>query len=318
MSSAAGLPRGVPFEFDDLERMRAARARRPVPLRAVALSFGALLVPAAAPFLFPSGAAYYEALLWLLALIPAFLLAYYRGWRGAATALAAGMAVLTVVQVAILVAGLRAPDWTYLFVVVSFYVAVSLAVGWVTELLHRSREQAEQLALTDELTGLPNRRHAHLFLALEFEAARRGRRLTVVLFDVDHLKEYNDRHGHAAGDEALRRFARSLADVTRGMNLSARFGGDEFLTILSAADAEGALAFVERVRDRLAAVQPAAGRMTISAGIAEYRADQGSVDELLAAADAALYAAKDGGADAVRVAEAPVRDRTDADAVAEE
>lgn len=80
---------------------------------------------------------------------------------------------------------------------------------------------------------MSNRRHALVALAQEFAAAQRGRPLAVVMFDLDDFKRYNDLHGHAAGDEALRAFASVLHQTTRQMNLSARLGGEEFVSILS-------------------------------------------------------------------------------------
>ena len=109
--------------------------------------------------------------------------------------------------------------------VVVGYVAIALGIGWLAERLHRDRDEVEDMAFTDILTHLPNRRHATAFLQNEFAAAERGRLLSVVLFDLDGFKEFNYRHGHQAGDDALGAFADILTRLTRRMNLSARFGG---------------------------------------------------------------------------------------------
>jgi diguanylate cyclase (GGDEF)-like protein len=276
---------------------------RPVPRLALAFSTAALLIPAVLSVLVPDAFGEYELFLWLLAIVPAFLLAYYRGWRGATTALAAGMALLSVSQAVLAAMGRAVGNWPVLLAVVALFVGVALGVGLVTELLHQARERAEAMALTDELTGLPNRRFGRIFLEKEFEAARRGRPLTVVLFDLDRFKQYNDVHGHAAGDEALRTFARVLDGTTRKMNVSARHGGEEFLSVVSSADVAGALVFTERVRNALALNQPARGQLTVSAGLAAYDPALKTPDELLAAADRALYEAKRAGRDCVRVAE---------------
>jgi putative two-component system response regulator len=169
------------------------------------------------------------------------------------------------------------------------------------EVLHRDRDEVEDLAFTDLLTGLPNRRHARVFLENEFAAAERGRFLAVVLFDLDSFKQYNDTHGHQAGDEALQLFASVLARTTRKMNLSARFGGEEFVSVLAGSDLEGAYLFADRVRTALRARNLGSPPLTVSAGVAEYRATMGSPEELLAAADQALYAAKRDGRNCVRV-----------------
>ncbi len=278
---------------------RSLDGARRVPLRALGLSFAALLVPVIGALRFPDQLGEVGMLLWLVALIPAFLLAYHRGWSGVATALAIGMATLSITQAVANSLGGEVPD--LLFPIVVAYLAISLGIGWVTELLHRERTDIENLALTDSLTELPNRRHAMVFLENEFGAAERGRPLAVALFDVDNFKEYNDRFGHQAGDEALQKFGETLLSTTRRMNLSARFGGEEFLTILAGSEAEGAHIFAERVQEALLLEQPSQGQLTVSAGVAAYHPSMGSPDELLAAADAALYRAKAEGRNRVRV-----------------
>ncbi|MEX2526029.1 MAG: diguanylate cyclase [Gemmatimonadota bacterium] len=280
---------------------------RPVPPRALALSLLALAVPVAAALLWPQALGEQGALLWLLALVPAFLLAYYRGWRGVATALALGMATLSLTQVVSTWLGHSIPD--LLFGIVVAYLFISMGIGWVTELLHRDRADVEDLALTDILTRLPNRRHARVFLENEFGAAERGRLLSAVLFDLDHFKEYNDQYGHQAGDEALQAFGDILTETTRRMNLSARFGGEEFVSILAGSDGEGALAFAERVRIALKNKRLPVGALTVSAGVAAYHPSMRAPDELLAAADHALYRAKREGRNCVRLFGRPLLER---------
>lgn len=271
-----------------------------MPPRALFLSLGALVVPVAGSFWTPEALRDYAALLWLLALIPAFLLAYYRGWKGVATALAFGMASLSVTQATLMWLGRTIPD--LLLGVVVAYVAISLGIGWMAETFRQDVDAVEELAFTDLLTGLPNRRHARVFLENEFAAAERGRLLSVVLFDLDRFKEYNDRYGHGAGDQALRRFGEILSDHTRKMNLSARFGGEEFLSILAGSDDQGARIFAERIRTVVNADETLRGDgITVSAGIAGYHPATGSPDELLAAADHALYRAKKDGRNCVRI-----------------
>ena len=271
-----------------------------VPAQTALLSGAALAVPLLAEAFFADQAAEYHVLLWLLALVPAFLLAFHSGWKGAATALAAGMVVLTLAQVLTIMNGHRVENWPLLLSVVAVYITISLGIGFLSEQLHQQRTLAERLAYSDELTGAPNRRFADVFLDMEFAAAERGRPLVVVLSDLDHFKAYNDRHGHQAGDEALRAFAEILLARTRRSNLSARYGGEEFLTILSSSTVEGALHFVNGLRERLRNA-PTLAPITVSAGIAAYQSDMSSPEELLRAADSALYEAKGGGRDRVRV-----------------
>ncbi|HUG39967.1 MAG TPA: GGDEF domain-containing protein [Longimicrobiales bacterium] len=273
-----------------------------IPLSALAVSFGALFVPLAATFWFAEPAESYQVLLWLLALVPAFFLAYYRGWTGVAVALLVGMVVLAGAQLAVLVLDIPT-NWVLLLCVVAAYIAIALCIGLVSELLHQERARAERLALLDDLTDLPNRRLADLFLEKEFAAAQRGRMLSVVLFDLDGFKAYNDRHGHAAGDAALRTFVRVLMRRTRRMDLSARYGGEEFLAILSGGDITAAVHFAEAVRWTLDAEPHAEEKFTVSAGVAEYDRGMGTAADLIAAADRALYRAKADGRDRVQTHE---------------
>ncbi len=271
-----------------------------VPLRALAFSVLSLLVPVLGALLAPESLGEYAALLWLTALVPAFLLAYYRGWKGVATALATGMATLSLTQAVALAQGRDLPDM--LLGVVIGYIAISLGIGWLADTLHEDRATMEDMAFTDILTHLPNRRHARVFLENEFAAAERGRLLSVVIFDLDHFKEYNDEFGHAAGDAALQAFADILIQTTRRMDLSARFGGEEFISVLTSSDTEGALIFADRIRVVLLDTPlPTGAKLTVSAGVATYHPTMRSPDELLAAADSALYESKHQGRNRVRL-----------------
>jgi diguanylate cyclase (GGDEF)-like protein len=279
-----------------------------IPFSGLVLSFSALAVPLIATFLFPESAREYEVLLWLLALVPAFLLAFYRGWVGVALAMLIGMVVLAVAQIAVLLLALPT-NWVLVAAVVVAYIAVGLGLGFVSEMLHQERARAERLALIDDLTGAPNRRLADLFLDKGVAAAHRGRPLILILFDIDGFKAYNDRHGHAAGDAALCHFVRILQRHTRQMDLCARYGGEEFVAILSGAPVEAGIGFAARVRASLAALadaptEPGAARLepfTVSAGVAAFEPGMPDAAALMAAADTALYAAKREGRDQVRV-----------------
>lgn len=277
---------------------------RPLPnlqLRALLLSLLALAVPALGAFAFPEGAREYEALLWLLALVPAFLLSYQRGWRGIATALALGMATLSTTYAFAMGAGRGMPDM--LPGVIIFYLGITLAVGVLAERMHRdrARETEAAAALLDALTALPNSRHAELFLEREFAAAVRGRPLTVVLFDFDDFDAYNLQHGRGAGDGVLRAFATLLRTNTRRMNLAARWRGDSFLCILGGSDEEGALIFAGRTQERLRAAESMTTVPSLSAGIAAYRSDVDDIAELVHRAELALQEARAAGGDRVRI-----------------
>lgn len=168
----------------------------------------------------------------------------------------------------------------------AFHAAVAVANA-------RLHDQVRTLSLTDPLTRLPNRRHMDMFLAKEFAAAERGRSLTLVLFDLDDFKVYNDAAGHQAGDDVLRRFAEILDDETRAMNLAARYGGDEFVCILSDTAQEGGAIHAGRVIKAVTG-DAAMGSVGVSAGVATYEKGMASPDALIQKADQELYRSKSG------------------------
>jgi diguanylate cyclase (GGDEF)-like protein len=158
----------------------------------------------------------------------------------------------------------------------------------------RLLQQVHQLSMTDPLTGLANRRQLEKDLAREFAAACRGRALVAVMFDLNGFKRFNDTEGHLMGDEALRLFGRALGAATRAMNMAARYGGDEFIALMADADARGAEIFIERVRERFPGpdAEPRFRNLTVAAGFAVFHPEMASAEELVAAADRALYADK--------------------------
>ena len=168
-------------------------------------------------------------------------------------------------------------------------------------LLDANRRLARQ-ALTDDLTGLANRRHGAHQLDREIAlGVRHGRLLALARVDVDHFKAINDTHGHQAGDQVLAEVARRLAGAVRGGDELARWGGDEFVAILPGTDRAGALRAAERLRAAVAEapVDAAGGALdvTVSIGWAHWAGD--TPDDLLARADRSLYRAKDAGRNTV-------------------
>jgi diguanylate cyclase (GGDEF)-like protein len=155
----------------------------------------------------------------------------------------------------------------------------------------RLHSDLEALTLTDPLTGLANRRHLELHLRKEVAAARRGRAVTAVMFDLDDFKRYNDTKGHALGDDILRAFGRILTEENRAMGLVARYGGDEFVSILSDSTRDGGLLYVQRIRELLAFdALLARYEVRVTAGVAAFdSAAMETGEELVAAADADLY-----------------------------
>ncbi len=275
---------------------------RRIPAQAVVLSLVALAVPLGARLLPGHVPGEQEFLVWLLALVPAFLFSYYRGWTGAATGIAAAMAAFSLacaVSVGLggdLTLDARAPE------MLAILLFVSVGAGWVTEKMHRDRARITELALTDDLTGLPNRRHLDLFLRSQFAAAMRGRNVSLVLFDLDRFKPYNDRFGHRAGDQALAAVGEVIRRVTRQMDLASRLGGEEFLAVLTDSVPHQAAVYAERVRQEVAKLQ-LEEPITLSAGIAHVTRDMQTPEDAIDAADRALYQAKQEGRDRIVILE---------------
>jgi two-component system cell cycle response regulator len=167
----------------------------------------------------------------------------------------------------------------------------------------------EQLAQTDPLTQLLNRRALTERITAEMERALRyDASLALLLLDLDHFKAVNDTYGHLVGDDVLRDVAALLTRTLRASDLAARYGGEEFLVLLPETDEAGAEAFAERIREAIEAFpfgarsgQPPL-RLTASVGVAAFPAARiESVEDLVARADAALYRAKADGRNRVRL-----------------
>jgi diguanylate cyclase (GGDEF)-like protein len=166
--------------------------------------------------------------------------------------------------------------------------------------------QTQHLALTDALTGCYNRRAFEQQLERDMHLAQRvGHPVSLVIIDVDHFKRINDTYGHDAGDEALRVVARVLRQAMRKESTTARLGGEEFAVILPQVPLTGAIIVAERLRERLASEEiPRIGHLTASFGVATYPMHANTREELVTAADRALYQAKNAGRNRVCAAEA--------------
>lgn len=294
----------MPLPSRQLYALRLPGLTSTVPVSALVVSVFALASAAFLAISWPDAIRQYGAVVWILALVPPFLLSYHKGWKGALVAALAGMLALLGCQIVGSLFLGRSLDWRLAGLVALVFILVSLGAGVLSELLHRQRMRALYLAYADPLTELPNRRVLDFFLEHQFAAAQRGHPLAVVLFDVDEFKGFNDLHGHRAGDEALRRLTEVLDANTRLMNVSGRYGGEEFLSILPGESAEGARTFAERVRGAVAELEgPDGARFTLSAGVATFADGMQRSAELLDAADRALYAAKRAGGDGTALAE---------------
>jgi two-component system, cell cycle response regulator len=168
-----------------------------------------------------------------------------------------------------------------------------------TERLRDSFQMSIEMAITDALTGLSNRRYMESHLATLIEqAATRGKSLAALVLDIDYFKAINDSHGHDAGDDVLRDFALRIKRSIRGIDLACRYGGEEFVIIMPETDMAVAAMVAERLRRRVAADPFAVAQgtrhipVTISIGIAGLRGKEDTAASLLKRADEALYRAK--------------------------
>ncbi len=155
------------------------------------------------------------------------------------------------------------------------------------------REKLHQLSVTDGMTGAFNYRHFRESLEREIARGKRWKRsLAIVMIDIDNFKKYNDTFGHQQGDLALRTVTRILQEGARASDIVARYGGEELIVILPETDGQGGLVIAEKLRRGVEEHDFPNARVTVSSGVASYPADGQTPDELVAAADAALYAAK--------------------------
>lgn len=199
-----------------------------------------------------------------------------------------------------------------LVLLASFLTMLGTGFGFVLACSERATRRMEALASHDDLTGALNRKAAELVLAHGLQRARRDAApLAFVLADLDQFKRINDLHGHAMGDEVLRRFVATVRSRLRASDVVARYGGEEFALILPGSDAAGALRLAEDLRAAVAALRlaPLDGAapllaFTMSAGIAVSPCGELGAAALYRAADRALYRAKREGRDRVLAADA--------------
>jgi diguanylate cyclase (GGDEF)-like protein len=205
---------------------------------------------------------------------------------------------------AVALAGIRQT----LYINLAISLAVTFIVVFLTRLaLVREQRNLEEMASTDKVTGLLNR-HAFTILIgkLMAENRREPRPISMLLADIDHFKDINDRHGHAVGDAVLAGVARLLLEALREADIAVRWGGEEFLLVLKGCDLAEAQRIAEILRRRVAAAPVMAEGLriavTISIGVTEY--DDGEpADRTVSRADAAMYQAKREGRNRVSVAE---------------
>ncbi|TQV71977.1 diguanylate cyclase [Aliikangiella marina] len=172
----------------------------------------------------------------------------------------------------------------------------------------RNRKVLEKLARTDELTLLANRRHIMEFVEKEFiRVERGGSTLSLVMFDIDHFKQFNDKYGHKVGDRVLQSVAKQCLPLLRKSDILGRIGGEEFLLFLPNTSENEAYAIAERCRIAVSEIPtPLIGdeeKITISSGLVTYHSYMSTVDDMLNKADMALYQAKKQGRNKTCIAE---------------
>jgi diguanylate cyclase (GGDEF)-like protein len=203
-----------------------------------------------------------------------------------------------------LAAELSSERLTYLYVLIS----TTIVLAFLGFILGRQADRLARLSETDPLTGLPNRRALRRHLEEEFRRSKRYRTpVSLLLIDIDGLKQVNDADGHAAGDRLIRVVAASIVDGLRESDFGARWGGDEFAILEPNTPAHAAHASAERLVARVATQRDShlRRRPTVSIGVATYdptRDARANLEDIVRAADDALYRAKAGGRNRVDAA----------------
>lgn len=181
-------------------------------------------------------------------------------------------------------------------------VETVLIIGWrlsqkhLNNIIHEQTRKLRAMATHDGLTGILNRRAIEKKLKEEVSRSQRhGSLFSIIMFDVDHFKKVNDRYGHNAGDEVLKKVSTCVAELIRTTDHVGRWGGEEFLVITAETPLKETLVLAERIREAIADLRyDSAAPVTVSLGIAQYAPDE-SGEELVKRADSALYQAKEGG-----------------------
>ena len=194
--------------------------------------------------------------------------------------------------------------------VTTFAVSLVASLGFVFMTKERADEANRRLAALDELTGVANRRSIVAALDRDVGRAIRTREsMAVMMVDIDHFKKVNDTYGHLAGDQVLRCVVDVIQHRIRAQDIVGRYGGEEFLVVLTDTNAQGAQQLAEQLRAAVQATHCAYGgesiAVTVSVGVFGGRLEPGdSWDQLIHAADMALYRAKQGGRNRVELAQA--------------
>ena len=171
----------------------------------------------------------------------------------------------------------------------------------INQALRERNEELKELSITDGLTGLYNRTYLPELLAKEQARSRRHKHpFSILMVDIDHFKRFNDAHGHQAGDDLLRSVAGLLRDFIRRCDVAVRYGGEEFLILLTETDSKGAVCFAEKLRSAIEGMPRKT--VTVSIGAASFPEHGDDMESIIREADAALYRCKRKGRNQVAAA----------------
>lgn len=213
--------------------------------------------------------------------------------------------LLTATSMAIFMPGIPLEDWLYITIAVPGIISplVGFVIMSLAYQLAAAKATLTEMAETDPLTGIGNRRRFFQIAVREIERSRRdGSALALLMVDIDHFKALNDRYGHAAGDIALRQLAQCCTNRLRATDLFCRWGGEEFIVLLPQTTLPAACHVADELRRTVAdmVVPGLSEPISVSIGVAEFAKDLSALDEAIAVADQQLYLAKAEGRNCVR------------------
>lgn len=231
------------------------------------------------------------------------------GWVSAAIVVASTLFSVIITSLVHVIATGRVPLVSFVISVIAAAV-ISTPFAYVSLSIYmqikRAHDEVRRLSVTDDLTGVFNRRHFVDRAKQELARARRyDGTFAIVMLDVDAFKSVNDTHGHLVGDIVLQTIAGMCAELCRDTDIFARFGGEEFIFLLTETHEAGALVFAERVRTTVEKTPIMTSdtivRLTVSVGVAAHREGDSELATLIGRADSAVYCAKSEGKNRVRV-----------------
>lgn len=288
-SGDRGDPRTAASAFEEMFRHQQKEASV-TPPRAVVFSLVCLGAAILVSLSDAEVVAEYASFVWILALLPVFLLSYYRGWRGATVAASCGMIALIIVQLVMIRMRGGTIDWWLVGTATALLVPITIGAGSLSELLRRQRSLALEMAYGDPMTNVANRRWLREAVAAAIADAAESRTgVGLVFLDLVDFKSINDNHGHAVGDEVLRKLADRLVSGCRGGDSVARVGGDEFvICCLRITSLDTAVSIARRTLEGLERPLLVGDRefyVRARVGVAWYPDHADTFDELLSNAD---------------------------------